>query len=122
MPSESPTCASVAEEFASVAGGESALDPASARHVASCLRCQAEQAQYRRLLKAMRELRDVAVSVDPTLEHEILFAIDHSERRMRDMVSTRVAATIGGVAAGAAAAAGVIALTVRQRRVARLAS
>jgi hypothetical protein len=122
MLSENTTCTSVAEQFASVAGGDTVLDPASAQHVASCLRCQAEQAQFRRLMKAMRELRNVAVPVDPTLEHEILFALDHRDRRIRSRVSTRVAATIGGVAAGAAAAAGVIAITVRQRRVARLAS
>ena len=122
MPSESITCASVAEQFAAVAGGESALDRAVVQHVAVCLRCQAEQSQYRRLMKAMRNLRDAPLSVDPALEHEIIFAIDDRDDRTRGIVSSRVAAAIGGVAAGAAAAAGVIALAVRQRRVARLAS
>ena len=122
MPSESITCASVAEQFAAVAGGESALDRSVVQHVAVCLRCQAEQSQYRRLMKAMRNLRDAPLSVDPALEHEIIFAIDDRDDRTRGIVSSRVAAAIGGVAAGAAAAAGVIALAVRQRRVARLAS
>ena len=122
MPSDTTTCASVAEHFALVAGGESDLDSVAVKHVETCLRCQAEQAQYRRLMKAMRDLRDAPLSVDPALEHEILFAIDNRDGRVRSIVSSRVAAAIGGVAAGAAAAAGVIALTVRQRRVARLAS
>ena len=122
MPSDPPTCDSVAEHFASVAGDESALDSRAAQHVDACLRCQAEQAQYRRLMKAMRDLRDSPMSVDPSLEHEILFAIDDRDGRVRSLVSSRVAAAIGGVAAGAAAAGAVIALTVRQRRVARLAS
>ena len=122
MPSEPITCASVAEHFAAVAGGESTLDRPAVQHVDSCLRCQAEQSQYRRLMKVMRDLRDAPLSVDPALEHEILFAIDDRIGRARSIVSSRVAAAIGGVAAGAAAAAGVIALTVRQRRVARLAS
>jgi hypothetical protein len=122
MPYEIPTCASVTEKIASVAGDDLALDGAAAQHVASCLRCQAEQVQYRRLMKAMRDLRDAPVLVDPKLEHEVIFAIDRHDRRIRHVVSTRVAATVGGVAAGAAAAAGVIALTVRQRRIGHLAS
>ncbi len=122
MPCDTVTCDSVTEQFASIAGGESTLDDSAVDHVASCLRCQAEQVQYRRLMKAMRDLRDAPVTVDPSLEYEIIFAIDHSTGRVRSIVSSRVAAAIGGVAAGAAAAAGVIAITVRQRRVGRLAS
>lgn len=122
MLSEFPDCATVAEELAAVVDGERELDPAALHHVGSCLRCQAEQAQYRRLLRAMRELRDVPIPVDPALEHEILYAIDHQTGRVRAFVSSRIAATIGGLAAGAAAAAGVFAITARQRRVARLAS
>lgn len=122
MPSDIPICVAVAEQMAAVAGGDVVLDGAAAQHVAACLRCQAEQVQYRRLMKAMHHLRDVPVPADPTLEHEIIFAIDRHDRRIRHVVSARVAATVGGVAAGAAAAAGVIALTVRQRRIGRLAS
>ena len=117
-----PRAADSAEQFAAVAGGESTLDRSAVQHVDTCLRCQAEQSQYRRLMKVMRDLRDAPLSVDPALEHEILFAIDDRNGWGRSIVSSRVAAAIGGVAAGAAAAAGVIALTVRQRRVARLAS
>ena len=62
MPSESITCASVAEQFAAVAGGESTLDRLAVQHVDTCLRCQAEQSQYRRLMKVMRDLRDAPLS------------------------------------------------------------
>ena len=122
MQSETSMCEMVAERFAAVAGGDLDLDDDAIRHVDACLRCQAEQAQYRRLMKAMHDLRGSPVPVDPSLEHEILFALDQHHGRARGIVSSRIAAAIGGVAAGAAAAAGVIAITVRQRRVGRLAS
>ena len=122
MQSETPLCEIVADQFAAVADGDVHLDDAATSHVDSCLRCQAEQAQYRRLMKAMHDLRAAPVPVDPSLEHEIMFALDHSQGRVRGIVSSRIAAAIGGLAAGAAAAAGVIAITVRQRRVGRLAS
>ena len=122
MRSDTTTCTELAERLAAAADGREALDPVAVRHIESCLRCQAEQAQYRRLMKAMHDLRTAPVPVDAALEHEIVFAIDQHAARLRSIVSSRVAAAIGGVAAGAAAAAGVIAITVRQRRIAHLAS
>lgn len=86
------------------------------RHVAQCLRCQAEVANYRRLRRAMRELATGDVPVDPTLEHEILLTLDEYDGRAARRVPGYAAATLGGIAA----AAGVIALATRQRRGGRL--
>lgn len=91
--------------------------PAPARaHVAQCLRCQAELANYRRLCRSLRDLAESTVPFDPTLEHEILLALDEFDARIGRRVPGYAAATIGGLAA----AAGMIALATRQRRSGRL--
>ena len=91
--------------------------PAPARaHVAVCLRCQAELANYRRLRRSLRELAESAGPFDPTLEHEILLTLDEFDARIGRRVPGYAAATIGGLAA----AAGMIALATRQRRGGRL--
>ncbi|MEQ8842896.1 MAG: hypothetical protein RIB98_18110 [Acidimicrobiales bacterium] len=114
----SPSCDDLLEALSAIDDGtEAALmsEPAR-RHVAQCLRCQAEVANYRRLRRAMRDLASSGVPVDPTLEHEILLTLDEYDGRSGRRVPGYAAATIGGLAA----AAGVIALATRQRRGGRL--
>lgn len=55
------SCEAVADELALVVDGGRRATPATADHLASCLRCQAELAAYRRLLRLLRSLRDEAV-------------------------------------------------------------
>ena len=112
-------CASVSDVLAAVAGGDRAYGPAELDHLASCLRCRVEESRYRRLMDAMRLLREAPVPVDPRLESQILVHLDRHGHRWAWDGRPRVAAT---VAAGAAAAAGLIAFTARHRRAARLAS
>ena len=50
-------CDHVADVLPQIVEGGERAQPAVLSHVESCLRCQAELAQYRRLLKAMRNLR-----------------------------------------------------------------
>ena len=50
-------CEAIAESLPGVVDGSARLDRAERRHVEQCLRCQAELAQYRKLLRAMRLLR-----------------------------------------------------------------
>ena len=72
-------------------------------HVESCLRCQAELAQYRRLLRALHELgpggpeTSAAPHLDPTASHR-------AQRRLAVAVLAGAAAVAAGMAAGAAAA------------------
>ena len=119
MPSEptvrSSRCDELAEDLA--AADDGVLVGEARVHVAECLRCQAELANYRRLRRSLRGLADVPGPVDPTLQHDILLALDRADERRARRVPARTAATIGGLAA----AAGVIALASRQRRIARLA-
>lgn len=83
-------------------------------HVRSCLRCQAELAQYRRLRRTARSLeREVWVppaDLFDTILAGIERAGDRTARRTR-----RVAVYFGGVAATAAGAAGALLLTRRTR-------
>jgi len=114
-----PICDDLLEELSGVDDGlpaASVLSEPARVHVAECLRCQAELANYRRLRRTMRDLASSGIAVDPTLEHEILLTLDEYDGRVGRRVPGYAAATIGGLAA----AAGVIALATRQRRGARL--
>lgn len=115
-------CGSVSDALAAVAGGDRAFRPPEIDHLGSCLRCRVEEARYRRLMEAMRSLRTVPTEKDSRLESQILGHLDLHGNRWDRHARSRVAATVGGLAAGAAATAGLIALTARHRRAARLAS
>ena len=112
-------CRTVSDALAAVAGGDRAFGPAELDHIASCLRCRVEKSRYRRLMDAIHGLRDTPVPTAPGLESQILMHLDRYGHRWARDAAPRVAAT---VAAGAAAAAGLIAFTARHRRIARLAS
>ncbi len=119
MPSDStPTlirCADLTDELAAAEDGQT-LAPDARAHVDQCLRCQAEVAHYRRMRRTLRMLADHPAPADPALESDILTSLDEfvpSIRRFQ-RVPARRAATLGGIAA----AAGVIALAARQRRLA----
>jgi len=109
------TCADLIDDLA--ADDEGVLGASARAHVAQCLRCQAEKANYRRLRRSLRALADAPVPLDPRLEHDILLTLDDYDARFSRRVPGYAAATIGGLAA----AAGVIVLATRQRRGARLA-
>ena len=116
---DAPSCDDLIEVLSAtddVAPHGTVMSEPARLHVAQCLRCQAEVANYRRLRRSMRDLADAAVPIDPTLEHEILLTLDEFDGRSGRRVPGYAAATIGGLAA----AAGVIALATRQRRGSRL--
>lgn len=112
-------CEDVALVLAEAADGTEIADRAVLGHVEHCLRCQAEAAQYRRLLKALRHLRTQVIEPAPGLLAEILAGIESAgERRaIRSMLTGRRAAYLGSLAvAGSAAAAGAVVLATRARR------
>lgn len=120
MPSEENlpfglACRDLVDELVST--DETLLSLPSRVHVSVCLRCQAELANYRRLRRLMRNLATAEVYSDPTLEQEISELLDEIDNGPAHRFGARAAATVGGIAA----AAGVIALATRQRRVIRLA-
>ena len=107
-------CARFTDELAADDG---VLSGNAAAHVAQCLRCQAEIANYKRMRRVMRSLADHDDVEVSDLEHRILVALDGADGTPSARVPAVTAATIGGVAA----AAGVIALAIRHRRVVRFA-
>jgi anti-sigma factor RsiW len=79
-------------------------------HIETCLRCQAELAQYRKLLKVLHQLRSQSIEPPPGLLVEILAQLSDAAERgaMRSALAGRRLAYLAGlaVAAGAAGAAG----------------
>jgi hypothetical protein len=114
------TCDEVAELLAGIVDSDHPADKRIVRHVESCLRCQAELAQYRKLLRALHQLRADVLDPAPGVLAGILAGLgDAGERRaVRSAISGRRAAYIGGVAVATAAAgaAGAIVLVSRASR------
>ncbi|HVM67106.1 MAG TPA: hypothetical protein VMU14_19715 [Acidimicrobiales bacterium] len=113
-------CDEVAQLLAGAVDGSAVLDVAATRHVSSCLRCQAELAQYRKLLRSLRSLRDEPVHAPGDLPALIQARLDATGRATSGW--TRRVAYAGAVAATAAAGAGAIALVASRRGRLRLAS
>jgi hypothetical protein len=93
------------------------------RHVESCLRCQAELARYRLMLRGLRMLRTQFLEPAPGLLGETLYAIaEASERRaVRSVLGNRrvaYAGAIGGAIAAAGATAAIVVATRARRRAA----
>jgi hypothetical protein len=112
-------CEDLVEDLAAAADGDLLLGAAQRAHVESCLRCQAELVQYRKLLRAMRTMRTEVLEPAPGLLTDILAGLEGVGERhaIRSILSGRRVAYLGGLAAATAAgAAGAIVLATRQRR------
>lgn len=119
MKSERMQCEELRPELAGVVDGTARLDRSARRHVEHCLRCQAEVAQYRKLLRAMHNLRVAVLEPAPGLLADILATIEEAGERhaVRSLLGGRRAAYLGGIAAATAAgAAGAIVFASRSRR------
>jgi len=115
-------CEELADHLAAAEGGH-LLEPTAEAHVQSCLRCQAELAQYRKLLRALRTLRTEVLKPAPGLVSDILVSIEAAGERsaVRSALKGRRMAYLGGVAV-AGVAGGAAALVLVSRRRMRLAS
>ena len=112
-------CEAVTGQLAGVADGSVQLESRARRHVESCLRCQAELVQYRKLLRALRAMRTEVLEPAPGLVSDVLAAIEQAGERkaVQGMLSGRKVAYVGGIAAATAAgAAGAIVLATLSRR------
>ncbi len=117
------SCAALADVLPGVVDGTAVLDRADRRHVERCLRCQAELAQYRKLLRAMRGLRAATVPTPDGLVTEVIAHLESAgERRaVRAALTGRRVAYLGGIAAAATAAgAGAAIVLVSRGRKGRL--
>jgi hypothetical protein len=113
------TCAAVAVAMPGIVDGDEVADLEVRRHVETCLRCQAELAQYRKVLRALHTLRTEVLVPAPGLLPDIFATLGAAgERRaMHHLLTGRRAAYVGGIAAATAAgAAGAIVLASRHRR------
>ncbi len=116
MPAEL-RCDDVAPTLAELAAAGS-TDLRARRHVESCLRCQAELVQYRKLLRALRALRTDVLRPAPGLVADVLASLEEAGERhaIRALLTGRRAAYLSGIAAATAAgAAGAIVLASRSR-------
>lgn len=107
-------CDTVSLQLAEVADGFNELAGDVEAHVSGCLRCQAELAQYRKLLRALTALRGHYLTPDDALLGEILEALRPPATVHRLQRRNRRAAYIGGIAAAATAgAAGAIVIATK---------
>ncbi len=76
------------------------------RHASSCLRCQAEAARRRRLIRELRALRDIVETAPEGLVPTVEFGIERAPERTGPVQAAVLRlATAGAVAATAAGAA-----------------
>lgn len=110
-------CDQIAERMAELVDAD-VHDPDFAAHVESCLRCQAELARYRKLLRALAMLRTRYLEPSPTALGATLAALsEQAERRAaRAVLSGRRLAYAGAIGGTVATAATVAALVARNRR------
>ncbi len=113
-------CESLRRRLAGVADGTETLDEEERLHVAQCLRCQAELAQYRKLLRALRLLRTEVLEPSPGLVSDVLAGLSVAGERhvLRRLLTGRRAVYAGGFAATITIVASVLvvlALLTRRR-------
>lgn len=113
-------CEEVADALPAIMDGTETADRRVVRHVDSCLRCQAELAQYRKLLRALHQLRVQQPEAPVGMVGEILGGIERAgeKRAIRSALTGRRVAYIAGlgVAVGAAGAAGVVVFLAQRGR------
>jgi anti-sigma factor RsiW len=113
-------CEQLTDLLAATGGDTTMLDLRARTHLEGCLRCQAELAQYRKLLKALRTLRTEVLTPAPGLVSDIFAHLEAAGERqaMRSVIRGRKAAYVGGIAVASVAAAGgaAIVLASRSRR------
>ena len=101
-------------------------DERARKHVEGCLRCQAELAQYRKLLRALHNLRTEVLTPAPGLIADVFAHLEEAGERhaVRSLVRGRRMAYAGGlaVAATAAGAGAAYVLVARRGRKLRAAS
>ena len=118
-------CDDLTDLLAEVADGSAIADADAQAHVERCLRCQADLVQYRRLLRALHNLRTQVLEPTPGLLPEILANLEAAGERhaLRSMLTGRRLAYASGIAAATAAgAAGALLYATRGKKSRAIAS
>ncbi|MEA3018752.1 MAG: hypothetical protein QOI47_276 [Actinomycetota bacterium] len=110
-------CDELADQLAASADLDTITDRRARAHVETCLRCQAEVAQYRKLLRALHSLREELVATPPGLVGGVLVRLEEAGERqaVRSLLAGRRAAYVGGIAVATAAAGGCAAVLLVSR-------
>ena len=113
-------CDDVARQLPAAVEHGVAVDSDVQSHIETCLRCQAEVARYRKMLRGLHLLRTRFLEPAPGLLAQTLAAIEaEGERQARRAILSghrlAYASAIGG-AVVAASAAGVVVVVHRSRR------
>lgn len=104
--------------LAGAVDGGTVLSLEEQRHAESCLQCQAELVRYRKMLRALHDLRTSVIRPAPGLLADILdnLAEKGEQQAIRSILSGRKAAYAGGIAvATVAGVAGAVILIGRGR-------
>lgn len=113
-------CDEVTALLPGLVDGDHDADPAAALHIETCLRCQAELARYKRLLRTLSMLRSRYAEPTPGLLGETLAVLTEAaeEGARRTLLSGRrlaYAGAIGGTAVAAGATAALLIARSRKR-------
>jgi len=116
-------CEEIALLLPAVVDGDEPIALPVQRHVESCLRCQAELARYRRMLRGLQLMRTQFLEPAPGLLAQTLAVIgEASEQRAIRSLLTRRRIAYAGAIGGALAAAGATAAAVAVHRARRRAT
>src|SRR4051794_41905271 len=99
-------CDDVARLLPEAVDGGAAVEPSVQRHIEQCLRCQAELARYRRMLRGLQLLRTRFLEPAPGLLAQTLAALEEVGEReaRRAILNGRRLAYVGAIGGGAGAA------------------
>ena len=111
-------CDEVARILPEAVDSGAAVELSVQRHIETCLRCQAELARYRRLLRTLAMLRTRYAEPTPGLLGDTLAAItDVAEQgARRTLLSGRRLAYAGAIGGGALAAGATAAVLIARSR------
>ena len=114
-------CDDVAQLLPEAVESGAAVELSVQRHIESCLRCQAELARYRKMLRGLQILRTRYLEPAPGMLAQTLAAIEEAGERhaVRSILSGRrlaYAGAIGGAAVATGAAVTVMIVHRSRRR------
>jgi hypothetical protein len=116
-------CDEVARILPEAVEGGAAVELSVQRHIESCLRCQAELARYRKMLRGLQLLRIRYLEPAPGLLAQTLAALEEAgEREARRAILNGRRLAYAGAIGGAAVAAGTAATVMIVHRARRRAA
>jgi hypothetical protein len=112
-------CEEVVDALPQIMDGMEAADRKVVRHIETCLRCQAELVQYRKLFRVLHQMRAQGAKPPPGTVGRVLTGLEEAAERgaIRSALAGRRMAYVAGLtaAAGAATAGVVVVLATRSR-------